>query len=74
MPAKGMQKTAYEDFSKVPVDPNEAPGTRLPGPNFPDPPGNKQMSKDFIKFHDNIKEDLSDPGVNPATGKEFFEK
>jgi hypothetical protein len=73
-PAKGMQKTAYEDFSKVPVDPNEAPGTKLPSPNFSNPPPNKQMSKDFIKFHGNIQENPSDPGINPATGEEFFEK
>ena len=73
-PAKGMQKTAYEDFSKVPVDPNEAPGTKLPSPNFSSPPPNKQMSKDFIKFHGNIQENPSDPGINPATGEEFFEK
>ncbi|MBV8206538.1 MAG: hypothetical protein JO041_07085 [Acidobacteria bacterium] len=30
MPAKGMQKTGYDNFNKIPVDPNEAPGTRLP--------------------------------------------
>jgi hypothetical protein len=74
MPAKGTVKTGYGNFNSIPVDPNETPGTRLPGPNLANPRGNQQMSKDFIKFHDNIQENPSDPGINPQTGEEFFDK